>query len=125
MNMFKAVNNINYSKSHKLQQLRDLTNKILNKPPKDKNYFLTYTQSDTSMEPKIYSGQDVLINKLKTSYVKNDIYLVTTPYGEQIRKVEIISDETIKLICCDKKFEDENFFIDEVGIIGKVVNYEN
>ncbi|RLA80211.1 MAG: hypothetical protein DRG78_11440 [Epsilonproteobacteria bacterium] len=123
MNKIQAANNINYYKSHKIKQLRDLTNKVINKSPKEKQYLLTYCQNDESMEPQIYSGQDVTVNKLKTSYVKNDIYLVSTPYGKQIRKVEIISDETIKLECCNNNFVAENFLIDEIGIIGKVVNY--
>ncbi len=81
---------------------------------------LTYSQKDDGMEPEIFQGQIVLV--LKRNYVFNekDIYLILCPYGESIRRLKMISDESVKLVASNKKCNNDVFLIEDIQILGKV-----
>jgi phage repressor protein C with HTH and peptisase S24 domain len=81
---------------------------------------LTYSQKDDGMEPEIFQGQIVLVLKRNYIFNEKDIYLILCPYGEQIRRLKMISSESVKLVASNKKCNNEIFLIEDIQILGKV-----
>ena len=108
---FKPVNNRNY---HPIKKRVVFNNKSRNTD------IVNYSLKDEGMEPEILIGQRVIV--LKQNYVFNekDIYLILSPYGELVRRVKMISNESVQLIASNKKCNNEIFLFDDVQIIGKV-----
>lgn len=121
----KSCNNIDYSKQNRVKLIKELEQEVKNQNKKTKPYLSDYVADDENMEPEICKNQKVIINKLKTSYSETDIFLVMTPSGAKLRRVKILSEETISLISTNISSNNENFLIDDIGILGKVVFHEN
>ena len=81
---------------------------------------VNYSIKDESMEPEILIGQRVIILKRNYIFNEKDIYLILSPYGEMIRRLKRISNESVKLIASNKKCNNETFLFEDIQIIGKV-----
>lgn len=111
LRFFKPVNNRDYNPINKRF--------AFNKRKVDAD-IVSYSLKDEGMEPEILIGQRVIV--LKQNYVFNekDIYLIMSPWGKLVRRVKMISDESVQLIASNKKCNSEIFLFDDVQIIGKV-----
>ena len=72
------------------------------------------------MEPEIFQGQVVLVLKRNYIFNEKDIYLILSPYGKSIRRLKMISDESVQLIASNKKCNNDVFLIEDIQILGKV-----
>jgi len=118
LNKNMGVNNINYTRSKIVNNLQKKIDYIQSRKDKPNNFLIEYVQQDNSMSPKVNIGDIVLVNKMKLSYNMQDLFLVMTPNGALIRNLNLISYDTIQLIC--ENSNNENFSIDDVKIIGKI-----
>ena len=110
---FAPVNNRNYvprkkSGIFKVKKIKNDTD------------IVNYSIKDESMEPEILIGQRVIVLKRNYIFNEKDIYLILSPYGEMIRRLKRISNESVKLIASNKKCNNEIFLLEDVQIIGKV-----
>lgn len=110
---FAPVNNRNYvpikkAVSFKSEELKNNTD------------IVNYSIKDESMEPEILIGQRVIVLKRNYIFNEKDIYLILSPYGEMIRRLKKISNESVRLIASNKKCNNETFLIEDIQIIGKV-----
>ena len=110
---FNPVNNRNYVPNMIIDTFKSYKSKI-------NTELVNYTVKDESMEPEITIGQIVVLLKRNYIFNEKDIYLILTPYCEMVRRLKMISEESIKLIASNKKCNNEVFLIDDVEIIGKV-----
>lgn len=101
---FNPVNNINYVPRFEYEDTE----------------ILSYSQKDDGMEPEIYQGQQVFVLKRNYIFNEKDIYLILCPYGESIRRLKMVSNESVQLIASNKKCNNEVFLIDDIQILGKV-----
>lgn len=101
----KPVNNANYM-SLKNNKYTDI---------------VEYTIKDESMEPEILIGQRVVV-LTGSCYMFNekDIYLIQSPYGEMIRRLKMVSQESVTLIPRNIRCNNETFMQEDIKIIGKV-----
>jgi hypothetical protein len=53
-------------------------------------------------------------------YTRTLFYLILSPYGEMIRRLKKISNESVLLIASNRKCNNETFLIEDIQIIGKV-----
>jgi len=110
---FNPVNNRNYVPNMIIDTFKSYKSKI-------NTELVNYTVKDESMEPEIAIGQSVVLLKRNYIFNEKDIYLILTPYCEMVRRLKMISDESIKLIASNKRCNNEVFLIEDVQIIGKV-----
>ena len=110
---FAPVNNRNYvprkkSGIFKVKKIKNDTD------------IVNYSIKDESMEPEILIGQRVIVLKRNYIFNEKDIYLILSPYGEMIRRLRKISNESVLLISSNRKCNNETFLIEDIQIIGKV-----
>ncbi len=74
-----------------------------------------------SMEPTLYDGNVVFIDKQKYSIEKGGIFVVSTPVGLFIKRLQIKTDGTLDLISDNSNYGAENVRLDDVKILGQVV----
>ena len=110
---FNPVNKRNYVPNMIIDTFKSYKSKI-------NTELVNYTVKDESMEPEITIGQSVVLLKRNYIFNEKDIYLILTPYCEMVRRLKMISEESIKLIASNKRCNNEVFLIDDVQIIGKV-----
>ena len=108
LRFFCPVNNKNYIPTKKSNFSKNNTD------------IVDYSIKDESMEPEILIGQKVIVLKRNYIFNEKDIYLILSPYGEIIRRLKRISNESVKLIASNKKCNNEIFLLEDVQIIGKV-----
>lgn len=107
---FAPVNNRNYVPRKKIGIFKI----------KNDTDIVNYSIKDESMEPEILIGQRVIVLKRNYIFNEKDIYLILSPYGEMIRRLKRISNESVKLIASNKKCNNETFLFEDIQIIGKV-----
>ena len=74
-----------------------------------------------SMEPTLHSGDVVFINKEYTNAQKAGIYVVSTPAGLFIKRLQLKSDGMVALVSDNESYAPELVGADDVEVIGKVV----
>ncbi|PID47094.1 MAG: phage repressor protein [Proteobacteria bacterium] len=74
-----------------------------------------------SMEPTLDDQNVVFVDKSQTNINKGGIFIVSTPGGLFIKRLQIKSDGTIDLISDNKSYGVENVRIEDVTILGRVV----
>lgn len=74
-----------------------------------------------SMEPTLYDGNIVFIDRQKDSINKGGIFVVSTPAGLFIKRLQIKTDGTLDLISDNANYSAENVRLDDVRILGQVV----
>lgn len=74
-----------------------------------------------SMEPTLYSGDVVFINKEFNNALKSGIYVVSTPAGLFIKRLQLQSNGMVALVSDNESYAPELVGGDDVEIIGKVV----
>ena len=108
---FAPVNNRNYVPIKKVVSFKSI---------KIDTEIVNYSIKDESMEPEILIGQRVMVLKRNYIFNEKDIYLILSPYGEMIRRLKKISNESVLLISSNRKCNNETFLIEDIQIIGKV-----
>ena len=108
---FAPVNNRNYHPIKKVVSFKSI---------KIDTEIVNYSIKDESMEPEILIGQRVMVLKRNYIFNEKDIYLILSPYGEMIRRLRKISNESVLLIASNRKCNNETFLIEDIQIIGKV-----
>ncbi len=108
---FAPVNNRNYVPIKKAVSFKSI---------KNDTEIVNYSIKDESMEPEILIGQRVMVLKRNYIFNEKDIYLILSPYGEMIRRLRKISNESVLLISSNRKCNNETFLIEDIQIIGKV-----
>ena len=74
-----------------------------------------------SMEPTLYNGDIIFINRNLKDISKNGIFVISTPAGIFVKRVFLKSDGSIDLISDNKMYGIETVYSDNIQIIGKVV----
>jgi len=76
-----------------------------------------------SMEPTIKDGSIIFIDRNDKSVQNGGIFVVSTPAGVFVKRVNLRSDGKIELISDNRIYPNET--VEEAGIIGKVVKVMN
>jgi len=74
-----------------------------------------------SMEPTLKNGSIVFIDRSQNSMDKNGIFVVSTPGGLFIKRLDRKADGSIELISDNKFYSPEAMSPGEINIIGRVV----
>ncbi len=74
-----------------------------------------------SMEPTLYTGDVVFINKEYTNALKSGIYVVSTPVGLFIKRLQLHANGTVALVSDNEAYAPEIINAEDVQVIGKVV----
>lgn len=74
-----------------------------------------------SMEPTLYDGSIVFIDREQTSINKDGIFIASTNAGLFVKRIRQRADGMVELISDNKLFPPEVLRPDEVSIVGKVV----
>jgi len=74
-----------------------------------------------SMEPTLFSGDVVFINQEYTNAKKAGIYVVSTPAGLFIKRLQLHVNGTVALVSDNEAYTPEIMDAQEVTVLGKVV----
>ena len=74
-----------------------------------------------SMEPTLFSGDVVFINQEYTNAKKAGIYVVSTPAGLFIKRLQLHVNGTVALVSDNEAYAPEIMDAQEVNVLGKVV----
>lgn len=74
-----------------------------------------------SMEPTLYDGNVVFIDKNKDSIQKGGIFVVSTPIGLFIKRLQAKTNGTMDLISDNDNYGVENVRFEDIKILGQVV----
>ncbi len=76
-----------------------------------------------SMEPTIKNGSIIFVDRTQTSLQKDkrEIFVLQTPGGTLVKKLDITANGKLKLISQNPSYETEVIDFEEVEIIGKVL----
>lgn len=74
-----------------------------------------------SMEPTLNSGDVVFINREYKNALKSGIYVVSTPAGLFIKRLQLKSNGTVALVSDNESYAPEIVNVGDVEVIGKVV----
>ncbi len=74
-----------------------------------------------SMEPTLYNGDIIFINRTLKDVNKNGIFAISTEIGLFVKRVMIRSDGSLDLISDNSMYSVENVKSENVEVIGKVV----
>lgn len=74
-----------------------------------------------SMEPTLKDGDMVFMDTTSKNIFKNGIYIVTTPMGLFIKRVQPKADGSVALVSDNKSYANEVVNLEDIEILGKVV----
>ncbi|NOX15793.1 MAG: S24 family peptidase [Epsilonproteobacteria bacterium] len=76
-----------------------------------------------SMEPTIKNGSIIFVDRTQITPIKdkNEIFVLQTPGGTLVKKLDITANGKLKLISENKIYDTEVIDFDEISIIGKVL----
>ena len=113
---------INYDEEYDLVTLDEELALVLGGKTKLKNIEAINVLGD-SMEPIIKNGSIIFIDRDQTSPIKdkNEIYVLQTPGGTLVKKLDITANGKLKLISENSDYDTEIIDFNEVHIIGKVL----
>lgn len=74
-----------------------------------------------SMEPTLYDGSIVFVDREQTNIAKDGIFIASTNAGLFIKRVRQRADGMIELISDNKTYSPEVLAADEIRIVGRVV----
>ena len=74
-----------------------------------------------SMEPTLNDGDMVFMDKESINPSKNGVYIVTTPAGLFIKRLQLKLDGTVALISDNKIYADEIVNLEDIRVLGKVI----
>lgn len=74
-----------------------------------------------SMEPTLLSGDIVFINKEHKNALKSGIYVVSTPVGLFIKRLQLHANGMVALVSDNESYAPEMIQSNDVEVIGKVV----
>ena len=125
---FKQINTsagwgaINYNEEYEMITLDEELALALGGKTKLKNIEAINVLGD-SMESTIKNGSIIFIDRNQTSPIKdkNEIYVIQTPGGTLVKKLDITASGKLKLISENKSYDTEIIDFYEVDILGKVL----
>ena len=74
-----------------------------------------------SMEDTLGEGSIILINRKKTELVDGSIFVVNTPGGVFVKRIEINTTGGIDLKSDNKDYKTSTFPVEELSVIGRVI----
>jgi SOS-response transcriptional repressor LexA len=74
-----------------------------------------------SMEPTLNDGDIVFMDTMSNNLNRNGVYIVTTPIGLFIKRLQLKSDGMVALVSDNESYSDELVDADDIKILGKVV----
>ncbi len=74
-----------------------------------------------SMEPTLNDGDIVFMDKASTNLNRNGVYIVTTPVGLFIKRLQLRANGMVALVSDNEAYSDELVNADDIKILGKVV----
>ncbi len=74
-----------------------------------------------SMEPTLYDGSIVFVDREQTNIAKDGIFIASTNAGLFIKRIRQRADGMIELISDNKTYSPEVLAADEIRIVGRVV----
>ena len=77
-----------------------------------------------SMEPTLYDGDIIFINRKMKDISKNGIFVISTEVGVFVKRLIMKSDGSIDLISDNKMYGTETVYSENIEIIGKVVGIQ-
>lgn len=74
-----------------------------------------------SMEPTLNDGDIVFMDTMNNNLNRNGVYIVTTPIGLFIKRLQLKSNGMVALVSDNESYSDELVNADDIKILGKVV----
>lgn len=74
-----------------------------------------------SMEPTLNDGDIVFLNRVSINPSKNGVYIVSTPGGLFIKRLQLKTDGMVALVSDNEAYSDELVNIENIEVLGKVV----
>ncbi len=74
-----------------------------------------------SMEPTLNDGDILFMDRDSTNPNKNGVYVVTTPAGVFVKRLQLKLDGTVALVSDNKSYSDEIVNSEDITVLGKVV----
>ena len=74
-----------------------------------------------SMEPTLNDGDIVFMDTMSNNLNRNGVYIVTTPIGLFIKRLQLKSNGMVALVSDNESYSDELVNADDIKILGKVV----
>ena len=113
---------INYDEEYEMITLDEELALVLGGRTKLKNIEALNVLGD-SMEPTIKNGSIIFIDRNQANPIKdkNEIYVLQTPGGTLVKKLDITASGKLKLISENSDYDTEIIDFNEVCILGKVL----
>ncbi|WP_024955178.1 LexA family transcriptional regulator [Sulfurospirillum arcachonense] len=74
-----------------------------------------------SMEPTLNDGDIVFMDRESKNPNKNGVYIVSTPVGLFIKRLQLKSDGMVALVSDNESYSDELVNADDIEVLGKVI----
>jgi len=74
-----------------------------------------------SMEPTLNDGDMVFMDRDSTNPNRNGVYIVSTPAGVFVKRLQLKSDGTVALVSDNTSYSDELVNAEDITVLGKVV----
>ena len=74
-----------------------------------------------SMEPTLNDGDILFMDKDSTNPNRNGVYVVSTPVGIFVKRLQLKSDGTVALVSDNESYTDEIVSAEDIRVVGKVV----
>ena len=74
-----------------------------------------------SMEPTLNDGDIVFMDRESTNPNRNGVYIVSTPVGVFVKRLQLKSDGTVALVSDNESYSDEIVNAEDIKVLGKVV----
>jgi SOS-response transcriptional repressor LexA len=74
-----------------------------------------------SMEPTLNDGDIVFVDRSSTNPHRTGVYIVSTPYGLFIKRLQLQANGTVALVSDNPNYSDEIVSVSDVEVLGKVV----
>jgi len=74
-----------------------------------------------SMEPTLNNGDIVFLDRQSKNPNKSGVYIVSTPVGLFIKRLQLKADGMVALVSDNKAYSDELVNAEDVEVLGKVV----
>ncbi len=100
--------------------IKNFYNDISDEELKSKNIEAIHVDGE-SMEPTLKNGSIVFVDRDQNTVTKDGIFVVSTPGGLFIKRINRKADGSIELISDNERYSPEILSCEEVIIVGKVI----
>ncbi|MBL0686543.1 MAG: LexA family transcriptional regulator [Sulfurospirillum sp.] len=74
-----------------------------------------------SMEPTLYEGDIIFMDRNSINPNRNGIYIVSTPAGVFVKRLQLKLDGTVALVSDNVSYLDELVSVEDITVLGKIV----